>query len=782
MGNAFRNFVLLNINIAFILNTHVSGSSKQESRAIQVSQNFRHFSHLFAGCHFKFLIPPGETSTSHSKKILRHFESFAKAMDNRVTISIQTKFMTQDKHSRFISTSTVTCLVNIYVYSESEFRSRKNFWENFASEFMLRWMEQEVWSNHAILLGKPQKYYESLREQTYDLLMRSYTLAWASLRGLIVLVDYRTTAQVMICIPCFHDGSPVEVVISINATVKPSIHLTALQELNKRLNSHLHGAHVTNYQISKTSRGAYCTLRGRSLTEASDYDTPVRSQCALYSLQQKFNFTFTRHHTVERYGKTLQFIAKEVQGGVIRNVEIFHDGRFYMSNQLASFEPLVVSSFQAVPTMSIAVLAKPYGLESWMLFLVSSVLMGTLTFFVEKVENLEIKLPSIVIDMLSSILDQPVHRSVQKIVGAEARHMLPCWLGLWILMMVTLNNAYKGLIYSYLAYGFPPDWPSNWKDYMSHPAYLKLTLGVYAVRDDRKTGHLSLRSKLIGILSSLPQRQEITKDEETDLEKLKNLVQAGWISAFLDDTIDLVKFERDVDFSFGQGKHRYDKVGIFDFWEKSITSSMIINSFLTSSVIASEPSVVPGIQVPNLWLVLRNYFTEHFNWGLGQLAQSGFLEVYNNRLFRYSVCNEIYCRILKNNETTMARNILRKCRFLANTGKDASILENGPKPLYLKHMKVMFLLHLKLLTIPVFSFLLEDLNQSLARIGLSFYLLLQSNTWRCMAERTRQLALRLFRRATELCLIAVIMLMSKLSTVKVDNCSLKNVWNMHVRP
>lgn len=672
--------VLLHILLSPVLN---SGVEKE------IHSHFTKLTHLFNGCHFLFRVLIGNLESFQ-------FESdILTAMNTNTTLSIHTGsyvFQPKDRHN---SISKDTCLIHIYLYSEIEIiQSVRLMYLDIATYFQHLF---EVRPNHAIFLGK-QRPNPTQIEMNSRLKFYNYDIPTVSIRGVILFIDYVEGDVNLICVPCYIDSTPRFERINLSQiSDRHNFH-----NLSSTLNSHLRGGIGISGVLSRlVTPESSCTLRGKmQLYQAADHVEPSYDFCVLHALKNKLNYTIKSFGELQRRADLAVFHEKPFT----TNLDIFQVKRSFIQNPfLLSFDPLVLAAYQQRPKLTAKVLIKPYDSKIWLLLIASAVALSVLTVGAETIQNVRIKLSPIGLDILSSVLDQPMSRNVQRVVANNGRSLLPVWLRLWMLMAICICNAYKGKVYSYIANGIPPEWPANLEEYAVDNKFLKLTMSMLISKDAPGKS-----TSMVGY--HISEAINYTKDT-TILRRLQEGLRFSSIGITRPFLLRMLnEIAENGRISTDQESHPKGLVMI-DFGHLSLLHlKILIDSLYSESLVSTKLNIILPICLPGMWSLQRNYFHDHLSIGLGQLDQAGFSEFFWNHLNDLGICRKLDVG-LRHNVKVPPVLVLQKCRYMINTGMVLDTFKSHPKPLNWNQLKSIFFVFLQLVSVPSIAFLFEFVYQ-----------------------------------------------------------------------
>lgn len=668
-------------------------------------------SNLFSGCHFKFFFLRGELSSGFSRGILSQFDKIAVAMEYHATLSIHT----DDRQlSMRISGNKLTCLIHVHAYSDAEYSSLQQF-QIALRDHINNSMRNKNWPHHFILLGKLVSN-KQRRGNIGPTLIHPEYLARTSLRGIVLFINYGSAEVTLMCFLC----SP-ETTLAVNIQLQGYNLLQKLSnELNKNFQGHFIGTMSSDQILPETS----CKVQTYYYT----YTFPKRSHCVLHALKRKYNYTIPfKPRNLDELFYAGDFPVTS------RSLESLNADFFEWSVYLAKSDPLKLYTYQERPRLSWKVLIKPYDWEVWLVLLISAFTLAMLTVLVEDIRGLGFTPPPIFMDMLATLLDQEMSRSVQRVVNKNSRNLLTIWLLIWMLMMIVITSAYTGLLYNFLAFGIPPQWPSSLRSLLEDDEYLKLTFSSIKTFHNSTTVlyHSMVYERLDASLTS--GNGEIEMDLEKLQKSIHHINSRNFMAFIVNKQND---FANKKDFSIENGKIRYPKLALIDFDDIEIID-LYIKVMYTSPLVSRGPEVVPGLELVTLWTVQKNFFTTHFSRGLGQLDQSGYFIWFNRHLNNHVVCNQLVgdLQIWRRQNTGRPsigfQEARRKCGILVRTGKNLNFLDGYPKPLSWKQMKSIMLMFLEILPVLIITYFIESIISSLASLELTWETLQRKSTW-CM--------------------------------------------------
>lgn len=690
-----------------------------------------------------FLFLQGDRYSSHSKDLLRSFAYFTKVMEDRVSISLHIldfnreysglPQISQYQNITALKIARETCLVHSYFYRDGDFTDTEMRLA-LIQLHMQSLMQKGMWAHHTVLVGSLAKN-PSKQTRDQEMFHHSHAIANMHLRGAIIFINHRSLEISLLCVPCFPQMSQVFHLIRI-------IHKTTLKELvetSLRLNSDLQDAVVTSKAYITNKLEKFCSpLFSFSMWHMSGFSFD-RTPCIFYILRLKHNFTFEPEST----GFEI-FTAREID--ITQNKDnagsYEESGIEQWSPFFASYIPLVLTSYQEKPHVIAEILIKPFGIESWLIIFLMATILTVLTISVERIKKSEIKVGHVILDMISSVLDQPMISNMQSIINSKARNLLPPWIKLWMLMVIVLGNSYKGMIYSYITNGMPIKWPSNLKEVLDDKKYLKVSTDIGVTDEDlfcfvRETLPTNKTSLLIKT-SELATLRELRKQLRCHPSQIL-------YEYFLERDLQLLRGE----FKIPIGRQRTSRVALINFeWENVHLQFMTL---FAQWIQSSDPVIIPSIVMPRLWTLFRNFFTNQFDRGLGQMAQFGFEKIYDKHFVKFHMCHIIEQRmwniwlnlrsgIHKSKAAgeitgmeykkfkSKLRSPLQKCGIVMRTGVNFNSLDSHPKPLSWRQLKAIFYLFSVISSVPVAAFLMEILK-GLLKPRVAYWISTRRSDW-----------------------------------------------------
>lgn len=399
--------------------------------AVGIEVHFSQISRIVETCHLDFTFVRGSYQSSLQQNFFGKFGDIVLEMKNRVTVSvcvenISVNFDTISYQSCYHDTvmslvgMQVTCLIRVHVFALKEHLFPVvNLW--LLQESMKTLLRQGIWPHHYIHVGKLLSRPNHVNEiqQLYAL---SHEASVYFLRGAIIFLNFRTNRGSIICITCFPHHSLVFYSINLGEISK----LHDLQDISKQLNSDLRGGFVHDLFISHMKSEGSCSIRVVSshheLTDFSDdYDS-----CLYHILKRKFNFTF---QIPENPAKVLFFAHRNHMLNSLFDEGVYwENGAYEWSSFLVDFFSPSFIAYQERSYVTASALLKPFGWEVWVLFFLSAFGLVMLTAAVEDIQKLKSKVPFVLWDIISSILDQCLSRNVQVSVNGKVQNLMPYWL------------------------------------------------------------------------------------------------------------------------------------------------------------------------------------------------------------------------------------------------------------------------------------------------------------------------------------------------------------------
>lgn len=339
-----------------------------------VSPHFQKLSQLLTGCQFHFVKLGWELSSFNFE------ENILPAMSHLVTVSVQTKLDLQPWYFKTNTTFKHTCLIHSYFYSEMEHANAQHL---LHGDFMTYFITHTaVWPHHTIFVGTllplTQKFYQDFRAQIYGGLMRVNPL-----RGFILFINYSENTVHLICVPCYLDKTPTFHPINLS-TISDSYQLKLA---SSRLNSHLRGGGA--FVQGNVTPEVTCMLLRQvpSYYKDTSCNSPSFHHCVLHALKSNFNYTLASTGSSERY-----ILINHYTPHIVANHRNTHFDDFKIhSSYLSQYDTLMLSAHQQRPKMSIRIVTKPFSHVVWLLFIASAIILGIVTWQVERIRNFQVK-------------------------------------------------------------------------------------------------------------------------------------------------------------------------------------------------------------------------------------------------------------------------------------------------------------------------------------------------------------------------------------------------------
>lgn len=713
--------------------------------ASHISKHFYRLSQIFQGYNLDFTLVFGSPPAIQSKNLLSTLGDTISIMESRVTISIRKleNSTTQEILSpyRNLSISSLSKnfrSVRVYMYNEAEFSQKITCMLKIQMHMQLV-ISSGIWPLHYILVGNLLQNL-SQTEQNLQIYRHSVVMYVLNFRGIILFINYQTNTESLLCLACYPTLSNVFYHIQIDTHTS----LENLGKISSSFNSQLHGAAISS-SVTHMKPERLCMvqsiLSNKDYIVFNDYTVP----CAFHILKHKYNYTFiSPRHPAPEDAFVADFaliLNKNIEWAIKKTA-------YEWSPFLADYGNLYFIAYQNRPHISAAVIIRPFKWQVWIVFFALAVAVAVVTDVVEKVQKTNVKTKSIWWDMVSSILDQSISRNVQVNVNSKIQNLLPPWLGLWMFMMIVMGNSYTGMIASYIIRGVPAYWPETWKALLGDSDFLKITTEASNPYDDAKRENPFVSEMLMG-------NKNFTQSYRFDNSGFKKLAEALVYKQHFVTFTNYFKnahLASDGEFKYIlSGKH-VKKIALVNFkWEVANLGFM---SLYGKWMISSSPKPITGVVLPKLWRLYRNFFTEHFITGLGQLEQMGYRKVSAEYFVNLHLCSALriqmhkewlkklvesrynlnisaqYSEVLRNKTMRKAINKefrrfaskfeepVRKCRIVSGSGAGFNSLENYSKPLRLKQMYSLFLLFFIVLTSLALTLLCE--KSAVILISLNF--------------------------------------------------------------
>lgn len=692
-----------------------------------IVKHFGEISKLFESCHLSFTLLQGPVPSSMGRSFFAKFSDIISEMENRATISICLDRMTrrndympcfQKKHAPLLG-KTEACLVLVYIYALKEFRTFDEF-SGLVITSTRNAIKNALWPHHNILVGKLLRNPHS-KQKLAQLSAHSRDISWYQFRGIIIFLNYRTGEQSLICVPCF----PHESLVFYPIRLENYNSLKELRRLTSYLNTDLRGGYVKGWFPNVHQREALCTVRAQYDIDDLAHFSGNSEPCLFHMLGHKYNFSFKAQVPYV----LLLFLAQKtvIFPREFDNNKYLFQGKMEWTAFLAEYVPLNFVVYQERSHATAEVLWKPYSWEVWLLLFTSAVTLALLTDTRERFQKLKVKTVPIAWDIISTILDQSVSRSVQVVINQKVQNLLPPWLRLWMLMMIVLNNSYKGKIYTFIAHGIPIRWPSTLDDLLSDNEYRKISTSTFSFLENPELGEHPMIPEFL---------YTNKKSSTTNLANVLLFKKLNRTITYMDDSkfISYDKFVSERSKTEFDGLHidnkRAEKFAVLNF--QPVRTDLHFMTLHGKWVASSPTGTVPYIIKPEVWAAYKNFFTEHFTRTIGQVEQMGYRTIAQEYLFRFLLCTDFkvsmaaiiinHTRSYSRKERRKFRKVVldnfRKCNIVVRFGVSFNSLETGAKPLSWSQLKGIFILFLGVVALTLSAFVGEKRGVVLVRCKL----------------------------------------------------------------
>lgn len=527
------------------------------------------------------------------------------------------------------------------------------------------------WPHHSIFFGRFGGYSENetRSQQNFYRVQLPQTFA----RGLIFTLDYDNTKNSTLQAIC----------LSCRTTVK-NMNLKALNESIISLGQLEHDA-ILN-PVSAENRGAYLILLINQILDIQqsceislpnfrpNYTAAVYSVCALHLLKEKFNFTFHSMQPLPNMTEAAYFAASysTFVSQWNHNVTTLTRSREWIPYNF-QIRPFQFVCFQKQSLLSAATLVKPYDLQSWVLFLVSMmvvVLVMVLTQF-----HVEVKLAFfILMSLVSSCLEQPVSTNPHE--RSAAMTFSGLWL-LWLFMMIVFSTGYKGIIFSLLTTSSEVSWPASLRELASDSYYIMLSneMVFRSVNGTRFAVAMLPYFLTDDVMQGKP-------GKDYPMEYL--ILNHSRVHSFLNTTVQLMS-----ETIWNNTRHK--KRGRYLFGDASATQFAYLHkepveftslvTYFMPELEASKPVIIPGLERTTPWWISRNFLFQSFDFALAELEQAGFMLAFQRHRERWSTCQslaDVERKLVKDYNFTARRQQSRGCLNKALAGASTGNLVIEP--------------------------------------------------------------------------------------------------------
>lgn len=680
-GKPFIDIRVRVIILTYLLRLTTQNIFPHEEHDLAVATEFRVIFNLFQGCHFKFIFIEGDKPAHFSQKVLSTFDKIVEAMQNKVTYSTQTKWHSYHRRhpDRLNSTSSQTCAVFVYVYSQEEFASHQKSLDSLRTTIN-GLIVYDIWANHVLLLGK------LLRSPTPDdkqitYLEHSKHLLQSNLRGIVMFFDYQSVYLSLVCFPCSFDGSTIFNLINLKTV--PS--LKDLGRLSDELNSNFRQGHLP----SGTKQGGilpsispFCNFHIPN-PNFSDRNDTTENDCILEVLGHKLNYTFAYYIDSTRnriYASEFPMVGPNLKD--LASTNRISSAAIVISAHLYFSDYLKLIIYHPRPRSTIQAFLNPYTTWIWVIFVFSITIATFIASLCPRLASLKFRIYPQILNLLVSVLDQRIALNAKRSPGSTmCTKYIPTWLCLCLLAMVALNAFYKGTIYSFISKVGPTESPPPTNDIIHDPSYLKL-----AVTATIKSKTERFRDSALLMLSQTP-----WFFDQVDLLGLRQNLCFRDEYDFLCHIGDNNSFIQDASYLFDCNHQQYSKLALLEFSREGGEIDLFLKYLHSRLLTFGRPRVISSVVVRWGWIMRRNFFTELFTTGLGRLSQSGYPGRIEKRFFKLVACNNLIKLVMTRN-LSISSNPIARCYYIIDSGNDPDVQDKRVKAVSWQQLQTIFLI------------------------------------------------------------------------------------------
>lgn len=594
---------------------------------------------IFSGCHMKQISLRWSTSTENLWDIFSFdeshtftFEQFVLKLESR-----KEKIVNATTRNFHTSGKFQTCFVHVYIPHQNTFQ----YFHLIMDELQSR----GEWANHCIFIETleiPEDYKMRRRNLFYQ-----SKVPISNVRGLIIATDIRSKTMHLMCVPCawwFGYEERGKMLESINLDGYQTLEDVYTQK-SYHAHSNLQGSkHVINTNSDYIARTIeYCDFGSKDEKIVLDHGL---LQCIHFFLHQHLNYSFMKR----KFDELNYIFASDTEAYVstqnLNHADYLRKKKEWLSPGAVSYRISVVG-FQNLPRFSGNVLLQPYDWQSWALFVSAAVamLLLTLSFALISYQSkpTPFMLGSLAISIVASILDQQTQASCDISVKTKlynSKVLAVTWL-LWTTVLITLVDAYRGSLFSFLTTGSEPVWPSSIKEFVDSGEYCFITTQKHELYDRDvliettsfvRTEYLKpMMTGTAGIdygLHLFKLNQTLQFFDEQDFGVVREIIVRSWNYR-----------NRDNRAGFDVDGHNCQK---FTLIQSNAADDAVNLIYSLPDLATSDPLLLPGFRRVTSAFATRNFFTEPFMRGIGGLEQGGFLRVLESHVAKWKICTRMW--------------------------------------------------------------------------------------------------------------------------------------------
>lgn len=495
------------------------------------------------------------------------------------------------------------------------------------------------WPHHFFFLGNFKEY--SVNQINARNIFYRKKLAETFTRGLVFSIDTgnmfpKSGSVHLLCIPCettlVHFNSAI---LNEVSTDMPGLPYPLLKSENFR------GVYInlSNPQWMEIEQG--CDFAKANFRPK--YHQRWHAVCVFRQLQDPLNLTFFTSDFFDEDTDAASFITMISFYICTWNHDEMSETRaFEWTPYNLRIGQYQFVGFQERPQLSVALLIKPYDWKSWVAFSISLMAVVVLK-LLANFRNIQTKdILDLVLYLFSSCLEQPTFKdsiftTSENILGAhQAKLGIYFCLFMWTVMMVVFSTGYKGMIFSLLAKSSGASWPQNVAELINDPSYIMFSNErIY----DTQNGKTVVIPMLVDFFSEANMEGTPGKDYRMEYFLLNRTLPHTFFKDTVDVASDIIwQSKLSTTGMYHIGNATSDEFA-FLHREPLEFSALITNFF--PELIASAPTVIPGIERINPWTISRNFFHSRFLKSLARLEQTGFMLAIQRHRARWSTCNSL---------------------------------------------------------------------------------------------------------------------------------------------
>lgn len=637
---------------------------------LSIDLSVGHF-RLFPNCHLKFIFIDKEVFVGRIDYLI------SKLIQANINISVSSftsstclhRLVSSNNRSAHAALRFTQCF--LHVYMEDELTNNGQEFTSLLAAMKFQSQQLREWPQHFLFFGNFANY-SKFNEQNQKFFYRNL-LPKTFARGLIITVSHDQKLMIfssrVICIICEDTFKAVH----IRQAVPPS-ELQFQSDFPSTINSRLAQRKV--YLLDRFAEAKTFAEQGCDVANPA-FRPPFAhmhsSICIYHILSSFYNVTigYQQNEKIKEEPTKLSILMN----GYMRLTYKRYQDNLLDGLTIAPFNlrtlPLKYSAFQEHASFTGATLVKPFEWTVWLTGLIILVLL-TVIISLQKFPKSGRQFINSLFTLVRITLSQPL------IPKSKRKNSTFYILMSWLIAMLVLSEAYKGMILSFLTKPNTVEWPGSLVELVGHSS----TFPIFDFETIKRSGP-SGSIMLAPLLQRTFELDQNMSSSDMFYGKEYRLLRQATIYNPKEDPVGAAAgFLRLNNYgttippgSFKIGNEIAKK---FAYLNMEFTESFIpLILSLFPDVVASDSVEVPGLSLSMAWFSSKGFLFDWFSNTLGRLVASGFLYGFQNHWKVWSPCSYLHDVLVKLKTVYNVTDIMdvqsmpevRKCLRMVLSGK-----------------------------------------------------------------------------------------------------------------